>query len=188
MLTSPIVRIRFTNGSIVLTDDDGTHQLDNKELHLDDPLSPGSYILIASAGGIQSRELILVTNTTLVVKTDQDQILVYCCDAVDGSPKPDVRIHAWNSFRNRQRSHYFDAIAHTDEYGLCVFDRDDLRFDFKHGSRNSMVFASDGEHQALAHLGSYYDHNEDNYWRIYAYTDRPAYRPDETVRWKFIAR
>ncbi|HEU4480104.1 MAG TPA: alpha-2-macroglobulin family protein, partial [Pyrinomonadaceae bacterium] len=25
-------------------------------------------------------------------------------------------------------------------------------------------------------------------WRIYAFTDRPAYRPKETVQWKFIAR
>ena len=25
-------------------------------------------------------------------------------------------------------------------------------------------------------------------WRIYAFTDRPAYRPKETVNWKFIAR
>ncbi|HVQ37960.1 MAG TPA: MG2 domain-containing protein, partial [Pyrinomonadaceae bacterium] len=25
-------------------------------------------------------------------------------------------------------------------------------------------------------------------WRIYAFTDRPAYRPQETVQWKFIAR
>ena len=28
----------------------------------------------------------------------------------------------------------------------------------------------------------------DDAWRIYAFTDRPAYRPKETVQWKFIAR
>ena len=28
----------------------------------------------------------------------------------------------------------------------------------------------------------------DQAWRIYAFTDRPAYRPKETVQWKFIAR
>ncbi len=172
----------------VITDDDGTHQPGNEQMHLDDPLTPGAYIILASAGGKQSRELVLVTDTSLVIKTDQDQILVYCCDAVDGSPKPDVRIRAWNSYHHRQRSHYFDAVAHTDEQGLCVFDQDDLNFDFKHGNRNSMVFASDGEHQALAQLGSYYSRNAEDFWRIYAYTDRPAYRPDETVRWKFIAR
>ena len=27
-----------------------------------------------------------------------------------------------------------------------------------------------------------------NDWRIYAFTDRPAYRPKETMQWKFIAR
>ena len=25
-------------------------------------------------------------------------------------------------------------------------------------------------------------------WRIYAFTDRPAYRPEETVQWKILAR
>jgi uncharacterized protein YfaS (alpha-2-macroglobulin family) len=25
-------------------------------------------------------------------------------------------------------------------------------------------------------------------WKIYAFTDRPAYRPKETMQWKFIAR
>src|SRR4029078_4254585 len=31
-------------------------------------------------------------------------------------------------------------------------------------------------------------YSENDGWRIYAFTDRPAYRPKETMKWKFLAR
>ncbi|HKG81175.1 MAG TPA: MG2 domain-containing protein, partial [Pyrinomonadaceae bacterium] len=41
--------------------------------------------------------------------------------------------------------------------------------------------------QAFA-TGSSYVQSANDGWRIYAFTDRPAYRPKETLQWKFIAR
>src|SRR5207245_5039457 len=35
---------------------------------------------------------------------------------------------------------------------------------------------------------SYWANNQNEPWKIYAFTDRPAYRPKETVQWKFTAR
>src|ERR1051326_4315027 len=36
--------------------------------------------------------------------------------------------------------------------------------------------------------GSCSSYSQNDGWRIYAFTDRPAYRPKETMQWKFIAR
>jgi uncharacterized protein YfaS (alpha-2-macroglobulin family) len=49
------------------------------------------------------------------------------------------------------------------------------------------VSAANADRQAFASSYSY-GTNDDQAWRIYAFTDRPAYRPKETLQWKFIAR
>src|SRR6185295_4759482 len=45
-----------------------------------------------------------------------------------------------------------------------------------------------GDHEAFAPGNADGDNGANAAWRIYAFTDRPAYRPQETVQWKFIAR
>ncbi|MDB6022442.1 MAG: Large extracellular alpha-helical protein, partial [Pedosphaera sp.] len=59
-------------------------------------------------------------------------------------------------------------------------------------ANNEEIFvgAKLNDRQAFSIGNAYYYNNRnpgDN-WRIYAFTDRPAYRPNETVQWKFIAR
>src|SRR3989440_3463190 len=63
-------------------------------------------------------------------------------------------------------------------------------FAMKNTSNSHSLFASavSGERQAFSNgYANSYD-RADQAWRIYAFTDRPAYRPKETVQWKFIAR
>jgi uncharacterized protein YfaS (alpha-2-macroglobulin family) len=54
-------------------------------------------------------------------------------------------------------------------------------------SQGLFVTASNVDHQAFAN-GYSYGTSPSSEWRIYAFTDRPAYRPKETMQWKFIAR
>src|SRR6185503_20856560 len=58
-------------------------------------------------------------------------------------------------------------------------------------SRNIYVAAASytgGDREAFAPGNADGDNGGNAAWRIYAFTDRPAYRPQETVQWKFIAR
>src|SRR4029078_9871054 len=55
------------------------------------------------------------------------------------------------------------------------------------GSDSLFVTAGNGDRQAFA-SGYSNGTSEGQAWRIYAFTDRPAYRPKETMQWKFIAR
>jgi uncharacterized protein YfaS (alpha-2-macroglobulin family) len=54
-------------------------------------------------------------------------------------------------------------------------------------SQGLFVTAANVDHQAFAN-GYSYGTSQSSEWRIYAFTDRPAYRPKETLQWKFIAR
>ncbi|HXU77863.1 MAG TPA: MG2 domain-containing protein [Methylomirabilota bacterium] len=57
-------------------------------------------------------------------------------------------------------------------------------------NQNVELFASAilKDRQAFSPGNSYTYGRQNEPWHIYAFTDRPAYRPKETVQWKFIAR
>ena len=55
-------------------------------------LLPGAYVLEASAGGKKARELILVTDVSLVLKTWPGHVVAFVCDAVSGAPIPGARL------------------------------------------------------------------------------------------------
>jgi len=65
-----------------------------------------------------------------------------------------------------------------------------LRFVLKTdvNSRSLFVSAAGGDRQAFAAGSANGNNGAGDPWKIYAFTDRPAYRPQETVQWKFIAR
>ena len=57
------------------------------------------------------------------------------------------------------------------------------------GNSGGNLFAAAGSNDRQAFVsGSAYGSGDQDGWRIYAFTDRPAYRPKETLQWKFIAR
>ncbi len=78
--------------------------------------------------------------------------------------------------------------ARTDSDGL-------LKVDLHHSPIDVQLFVAARlkDRQTFTLANTYYrssnqSDNPDETWRIYATTDRPAYRPGETAQWKFIAR
>ncbi len=69
--------------------------------------------------------------------------------------------------------------------------RDSSRIEQGRQNGNAVVTVAAGARQAYH---QFYDYNyrgdsgDNAQWRIYAFTDRPAYRPGETVQWKILAR
>ncbi len=84
----------------VETEDDGVHRPGQRAIELDEQLPLGAYLLLATdadatagpsatvsaTAPASGRELILVTDASLVLKTAGTQALVYFCDTFDGSP------------------------------------------------------------------------------------------------------
>lgn len=167
------------------TSDQGKHIPGNKQLRLDKKLRAGAYILVAKAGKLTRRELVLVTDASLVIKSNGKQVLLYYCDATSGAPLTNAKLKLFARHRERNNkwvTRSWDAV--TDRDGMAKFNVTTP------GNRSPELFATaiKGDQQAYTHGRAYYHNRYNDGWSAYVYTDRPAYRPEETVEFKMIVR
>ncbi len=167
------------------TGDRGDHVPGQEMVRLEGKLAPGAYALDVEGGESRARELILVSDATLLVQAAGKKRLLYFADSRDGSPLAGAAVRLWETAydRNgRQTSREFAGI--TDADGLALYAPVDERV------RGGNVFATAalGDRQAFAMAGDYRSNVPAGSWRVWAFTDRPAYRPGEEVRWKAVAR
>lgn len=165
------------------TEDKGDYKPGQQRLRLDSKLPTGAYIIEAKSGVSKARELILVTDVSVVLKTSGKRALVYFCNALDGSPIANGTVVLWALTDGRTRPQWREQTKETDQNGLAVFD-----VSHDQSYRNLFVSAALGDRQAYSSGYSYRSSRDRQPWRIYAFTDRPAYRPHEEAQWKFIAR
>jgi uncharacterized protein YfaS (alpha-2-macroglobulin family) len=161
----------------------GDHKPVSEQVRIEGKLPAGAYLLDAKSGTLSSRDVVLVTDGTIVLKSSPKQALVYYCNAVTGAPIPNATVAFWESYYTNEKWHWRKTRLTTNADGLAP-----VTLKTAESSRNLFVSAVSGDRQSFA--GGYaggYSRSEDS-WKIYAFTDRPAYRPKETVQWKFIAR
>jgi uncharacterized protein YfaS (alpha-2-macroglobulin family) len=162
-------------------DNQEPHQPFSGEIRVEGKLPAGAYLLEARSGSLSSRELVLVTDATLVIKTSTRQGLMFFADAITGAPIPNANLVIWEQYYVDNKWHWRRLRQTTNSDGLA-------HFDLRNGnSTNVFATASLNDRQAYAMSNAYAQSLQDG-WRIYAFTDRPAYRPKETMQWKFIAR
>ena len=166
------------------TEDQGDHQPGSRHLELDEKLSPGAYVLTASGGGKEARDLVLVTDSALVLKTNGRQALTYFCDAETGEPRADADVSLWLRWRVKRDYKVRQLTARTDADGLARFDLSTP----DSGSPQLFVAARAGDSQAFALGNTSFHQRASDSWKLHVYADRPAYRPGEKVEWKVIAR
>ncbi|HYM59559.1 MAG TPA: MG2 domain-containing protein [Thermoanaerobaculia bacterium] len=168
----------------IQTNDLGDHVPGSERVRITPRLEPGAYIAEATSGKIHARQPFLVSSTNVLIHSMAGRIQVYVCDAMSGAPLAGahVRVFHWRGDTRR----YSSMTAEANESGLA---------DFPAGTNdtlgNTIVFASSGAAKQAWESASLWNGRQssgDGLWRIYAFTDRPAYRPGETVHWKIIAR
>lgn len=166
------------------TGDKGIYQPGGMALRLEEKLKPGAYMLEAKSGGQSARELILVTDAALVLKASGKQALVYFCNALDSRPLDGAAVKLWERWHDGQRWHSREQTKQSGSDGVALFELATRE------GRHLELFASAilKDRQAFSVGNSYWNRTDSERWKIYAYTDRPAYRPKETVEWKFTAR
>jgi alpha-2-macroglobulin len=166
------------------TKDKGHYKPGNEALRLEGKLKPGAYLLEARGGGKEARDLILVTDATVVLKGSGKQALVYFCNVLDGSPLAGAKVKLWEQWWENSQWRTREQAKETGADGIAVFELE------KRQQNSVQLFASAirDDRQAFSPGNSYWNGNNFEQWKIYAYTDRPAYRPKETVNWKFTAR
>jgi len=166
------------------TGDKGDYVPGNMAVRVDDKLKPGAYLLTAKGEGASARDLVLVTDAGAVLKAINKQALVYACNVQDGAPLPEARVSLWEGiYVGNNRYDWRRLTKQADKDGLAHFDLRDR-------DENKMLFAAvaAGDRQGFVIGRGNVPNRHWDPWRIYAFTDRPAYRPGEQVQWKFTAR
>jgi uncharacterized protein YfaS (alpha-2-macroglobulin family) len=160
----------------------GIHKPYSEQVRIDGKLPVGAYLIEAKNGPLSSRDLLLVTDAALVVKSSPKQALAYFSNALSGAPIANASISLWERYYEQNKWHWRRLRQTTNSDGLAPFT---LRSTASY--RNLLVTAEYNNRQAFS-LANANGTSSNDAWRIYAFSDRPAYRPTETVQWKFIAR
>jgi hypothetical protein len=165
------------------TEDKGDHEPGSARIRIDPKLPAGAYLLQANDGGATERALVLITDATVVVRSEASKAVVFACSALTGAPLPNARVRLWerHSENGRDVARSFEATTNAD--GLAEVGLDRAQY------MNLFVTIAQGDaRQAFVEMWKGAQYGARGQWKIYAYTDRPAYRPEETVKWKFTAR
>jgi uncharacterized protein YfaS (alpha-2-macroglobulin family)/tetratricopeptide (TPR) repeat protein len=149
---------------------------------IDRALTPGAWLLEATGGAQKAREIVLVTDSAIVTRTSSSKTLVWVTDARTGAPRPGANVSLWTEYWQDGAAKRDQLTGTTDADGVAEIA---LRGN-RHGQM--IVFANAKGQQAFAQLWGHGRDNQTEQWRIYATTDRPAYRPGETAQWKITAR
>src|ERR1044072_5053637 len=169
-------------------DTKGDHKDRNEEVRITGKLPLGAYLLEAKGGSLTARDLVLITDVSLVMKSSAKQALVFFSNAITGAPVANANVTLWESYYENSKWHSRRVVQTTNSDGLAPFQLRNVS-----QSRNLYAAASISGNaasfrQAFSAGYSPGFNPAGDAWRIYAFTDRPAYRPKETVQWKFIAR
>ncbi len=153
------------------------------EIRVAEKLSPGAWLLEARSGSTTTRDLILVTDLAIATRTSSDGILAWAVDARTGEPRDSATLADWTSIYRNGSHRILHHSATTDHDGVAM-----LEFDPGVSGQGLLVGQWKDRQAVVPFWGYRTSRSGDEPWRIYAFTDRPAYRPDETVHWKLTAR
>lgn len=167
------------------------HQYDRRMIPLGKRES-GVYLVEAVGGDLRAYTVIVVTDLAIVQKSSPSgDLLVYAVDRKSGEPRADARIEI-------VREHRTIASGKTNNEGVfrTKLNQQDADTDPAGDTatrRNFVITASHHENFAISDLESFYLNDfaaEDGEVGVagYLYTDRPIYRPHQTVFFKGIVR
>lgn len=135
-------------------------------------LKPGLYLVEATIGKYRATTLVFVADTVAITKTSSDQLLVWTADKKTGAPSPAAKILLTDGAGTLQS-------GVTDRNGVWVIQR--------HSPERSYVIGADAAGGVFVSENFYYD-SEIYAAKLYAFTDRPLYRPGDTVCVKLVGR
>jgi hypothetical protein len=138
-------------------------------------MEPGLYLITADAGGIRQVGWIMVTSLAMVTKTSGSQTVAYTVDLKTGVPVAGAQIAVYVGKK-------VVASGSSDSQGLATLK---LPSGMK-GETNEVVIAHVG--QSFAFTSAYFPTDQQSDMLIYAYTERPVYKPGQVVFFKGLVR
>src|SRR5205814_8684559 len=129
-------------------------------------LKAGAYVLEAKGSGKSARDLLLVTDATLVLKASGKQALLYFCNALNSEPLGGAKFKLWERWNENQHWQIREAEKIADKDGIAVFE-------LSRPANNSLeLFASAilKDRQAFSTGNSYWHARQEDQWLVYAFT------------------
>ncbi len=160
------------------------------------PLStPGAYLVTATMqGGNTSKIIVWIDDTAIVKKTLSGKAYYFVADAASGKPiaHANVEFFGWRQQYHENPPKYDVYTKHfaesTDADGQVITDAE------RQPTNYQWLITATTDEGRFAYLGftgvwypAWYD-AEYNATKVYTITDRPVYRPDQKVRYKFWIR
>ncbi|MEZ6110335.1 MAG: MG2 domain-containing protein [Pirellulaceae bacterium] len=166
----------------------------DKRITVTTPLQKGgAYLLTASVdGGNVSKIVLWVADTAIVRKQLSEKSLYFVADAANGQPIPNANLEFFGYQQKHLGGNRFRVLTtnfaeSTDTDGLVTPDPRDLKTDYQW----LVIARTPGEQGRFAYLGfqgvwsgRYYD-AQYNQVKLFGITDRPVYRPNHEVNYKF---
>jgi len=151
-----------------------------------DPLPPGAYVAVTRSRQLKQQDTVwfTVSGIGLISKQSAGRLLVYAIDLNTGEPASGVPVRVELMGQgDGDESAAATAAARTatgttDDSGL-------LSISLSQPAASAMVTGTRGDEFAVLYSSFWFDARRQ---KIYIYTDRPIYRPDNTVYFKGIAR
>ena len=136
------------------------------------PLPPGVYLFTAQGGGKEARVLFSVTHLSCFSRHDREKGVILVQDLKTGIPQEGVKIKIW---QGEEREEGF-----TNNQGLYSWKRE-----WKEGEEAVIMVEKDNE---FAFLNFYPYYWEGGKLKAFIYSERPLYKPGQTVLGKAILR
>jgi len=146
----------------------------------------GAYVVEASGVTRQSvraasRCLVIISEITALAKCDPDQMVVFVAGSKSGEPVESAGVAV---LRYRPRRSIDHAARTTDDAGLA-----EIELPYRKSFQWAAAVKKD-QHQAICAGGNFnwwwWGHRRD--YKVYGFTERPVYRPGQTVNFKQILR
>lgn len=156
----------------------------------------GAYLVTAKMkDGNVSRVIVWLDDTAIVRKPLDNKLMYYVADATTGKPVSDAEVEffGWRQERVRSTKRQFKILTRrfaesTNDSGLLEVDAS------RHPQDHQWIAIARTKQGRFAHLGFshtwFQTRSQSSYHatRVYAVTDRPIYRPDQPVKFKFWMR
>ncbi|MEZ0296300.1 MAG: alpha-2-macroglobulin [Candidatus Methylacidiphilales bacterium] len=165
------------------------------ESQMTDPLPGGAYWLETRSGNTVSGSFLFVSNTTVSVVQGLNKLVAYVSDATTGLPKANATVavhtiylvrHSRDEWDPNERAKTVTGI--TNEDGLVEIVHPSIK-DGEENKREILVVAMANGEPAMASLGGSMNiYRERLESKAYVYTDSPAYKPGDTVKFRVIYR